>query len=205
MPKGSSELKKSRRDEIISACLTLYETKGFKDITLKDIGAVTSFSRPSIYNYFHSKEEIFLVILEQEYCAWIEELKQMMTDHPTMTKDEFAQAFSHTVERRELLLKIIAMNHYDMEAGSREENLTSFKIAYGNALRIVTQCLEFYFPEMSVNDIQSFIYIFFPFMFGIYPYTVVDDKQRKAMEQAGVNYVFKSIYEITYDCVRRLL
>ena len=42
-------------------------------------------------------------------------------------------------------------------------------------------------------------------MFGIYPYTVVNEKQRTAMEQAGVNYVFMTIYEITYNCVKGLL
>ena len=39
-------------------------------------------------------------------------------------------------------------------------------------------------PDMNVTDIQNFIYIFFPFMFGIYPYTSVTEKQKAAMEEA---------------------
>ena len=42
-------------------------------------------------------------------------------------------------------------------------------------------------------------------MFGIYPYTVVTEKQREAMMQAKVNYVYMSIYEITYAEVKKLL
>jgi len=42
-------------------------------------------------------------------------------------------------------------------------------------------------------------------MFGIYPYTAVTDKQRKAMKEADVDYVYQSIYEITYQCLIRLL
>ena len=42
-------------------------------------------------------------------------------------------------------------------------------------------------------------------MFGIYPYTVVSDKQKEAMKQAGVNYVYMSIYEITFSEVKKLL
>ena len=34
---------------------------------------------------------------------------------------------------------------------------------------------------MTDAAIQSFIYLFFPFMFGIYPYTAVTGKQRSAM------------------------
>ena len=62
MPKGSPELTSARKEEIISACRKLYETMSFKDITLKEIGQQTSFTRTSIYNYFETKEEIFLAL-----------------------------------------------------------------------------------------------------------------------------------------------
>ena len=58
MPKGSPEQRAARREEIMSACEQLYQKMSFHDITLKEIGEVTSFSRPSIYNYFKTKEEI---------------------------------------------------------------------------------------------------------------------------------------------------
>ena len=65
MPKGSPELTNARKEEIINACEKLYKTKSFKEITLKDISNETSFTRTSIYNYFHTKEEIFLAILKR--------------------------------------------------------------------------------------------------------------------------------------------
>lgn len=54
MPKGS-ELTQARKDEIINACAELYETMNFKDVTLKDIGTKTSFTRTLIYYYFQGK------------------------------------------------------------------------------------------------------------------------------------------------------
>lgn len=42
-------------------------------------------------------------------------------------------------------------------------------------------------------------------MFGIYPYTAVTDKQRSAMEEAGVDYVYQSAYALTLRCLIRLL
>ncbi len=50
MPKGSAELTSARKDEIINACEELYKTMSFKEITIKEIGAATSFTRTSIYN-----------------------------------------------------------------------------------------------------------------------------------------------------------
>ena len=58
---------------------------------------------------------------------------------------------------------------------------------------------------MTEKERQDFIYIFFPFMFGIYPYAEVTENQKEAMEKADVDYVYLSIYEITYRCLLRLL
>lgn len=205
MPKGSPELTEARREEIINACEKLYQTMSFKEITIKEIGNATSFTRTSIYNYFQTKEEIFLALLNREYELWIASLKRSMEQVKTMTKDEFASMLAHSLENRAQLLKIMSMNHYDMETGSRPEHLKEFKVAYGESIRTVMACLHQYFPHMDVAQKQNFIYTFFPFMFGIYPYTYVTEKQRTAMEEAGINYVFMSIYEITFNCVRKLL
>lgn len=70
MPKGSKELTVSRKEEIITACEELYKAMSFKKITIKEIGNATSFTRTSIYNYFQTKEEIFLALLQREYERW---------------------------------------------------------------------------------------------------------------------------------------
>lgn len=205
MSKGSEELIAARKEEIITACAELYKTMSFKDITIKEIGNATSFTRTSIYNYFQTKEEIFLALLQREYELWNGRLKEIRAGHEGMTGEEFADALAHSLEERKNLLKIMSMNHYDMEENSRIERLTEFKVVYGQSLAEVRNCLDKFFPEMTVQDKQDFIFSFFPFMFGIYPYTVVTEKQREAMTQAKVNYVYMSIYEITYAEVKKLL
>lgn len=205
MPRGSEELTNARKAEIINACAQLYETKSFKEITLKEIGEKTSFTRTSIYNYFQTKEEIFLALLQQEYEKWIDDLKEMLQSHETMSTEQFAHGLARSLEKRERLLKLMSMNHYDMEGNSRMENLVAFKTVYGNSMRAVTSCLKKFFPRMTARDVQEFIYAFFPFLFGVYPYTVVTDKQKEAMEKANANYVFLSIYEITKSIVLKLL
>lgn len=205
MPKASKELTESRTDEIVEACARLYAIKSFKDITIKDIAAATSFTRTSIYNYFQTKEEIFLALFQREYALWAQTLARLCADNAEMSREDFTQALAHSLEERTTLLKLLSMNLYDMEANSRMERLVEFKRAYGGAIKAVDMCLETFFAEMSKQDRQDFIFAFFPFMFGIYPYTSVTQKQRGAMLQAGVEYVYMSVYEITVREVRRLL
>ena len=205
MPKGSPERTAARKEEIISACEKLYQTMSFKDITLKEIGNETSFSRPTIYNYFQTKEEIFLALYEREYDRWNEELTDILQDNETLTKEQIAEKIAASIANREQLLKLLSMNNYDMEANSRPELLTSFKVSYGRSMKNVCSILTKFCPEKSAQEIQDIIYVFFPFMFGIYPYTSVTDKQRDAMKQANVDYAYQSIFEITNNCILRLL
>ena len=92
MPKGSEKLTNARRQEIIDACEQLYEVMPFKDITLGEIGAKTSFTRTSIYNYFRTKEEIFLALLEREFRTWSSDLASLAEQ--SFPQREFASRFA---------------------------------------------------------------------------------------------------------------
>ena len=205
MPKGSEELTQARKEEIIDACAALYETMGFRDITIRDIGAKTSFTRTSIYNYFQTKEEIFLALLQREHELWIADLEGLARRDTPLSVEQFADALARTLEKRGCMLKLMSMNLYDMEGNSRLENLVAFKESYAGALRAVTCCLERCFPGMAASDMQDFLYAFFPFLFGVYPYTSHTDKQLKAMELAHVKYAPYSIYEIVRSFVQKML
>ena len=205
MPKGSPERTAARKDEIVKACEKLYQTMSFKEITLKEIGDVTSFSRPTIYNYYQTKEEIFLALYTLEYDRWNEDLEKIISENEKLTRQQIAEQIAQSLQKRAQLLKLLAMNNYDMEENSRKELLADFKTAYGKSMKNVKHILDKFCPDMNDTEKQSFIYVFFPFMFGIYPYTAVTDKQKKAMDDANVDYVYQSIYEITYNCLMRLL
>ena len=205
MPAGSIERTNARKEEIINACEKLYQTMSFKDITLKEIGKETSFSRTSIYNYFQTKEEIFLALLKREYDAWTQELCKVVDLNEAMTDEEIADVLATTLDHHKQLLKIMSMNHYDLEENSRMELLVEFKVSYGNAMKTVMAMLEKFRKDMDLKKRKEFVYSFFPFMFGIYPYTVVTEKQREAMKLAGVDYTYSSLYDLTFIAARKML
>lgn len=205
MPRESKKISNMRKDEIINACASLYETMGFRDITIRDIGNRTTFSRTSIYNYFQTKEEIFLALLQREHQAWADDLESIANENESLTAEEFADKVARSLEKRGYMLKLMCMNLYDMECSSRIENLVSFKLAYANTLKVLTHCLEKFFPDMASDDIQKFIYAFFPFLFGVYPYTSTTEKQKEAMEIANIDYIEHSVYEIVKPFIMKIL
>ena len=185
MPRVSREMVEKRPGEIIDACRRLYRTMAFKEITLKEISKETSLSRPSIYNYFQTKEEIFLALLEEEYRLWADDLEQILS-HDGYDIQGFAAAISESIAKRETLLKILCMNLYEIEENSRTERLVEFKKHYGRTIDIIDAALEKFFPDMTTEDRTDFVYEFYPFLYGLYPYVYPTKKQMTAMEMAGI-------------------
>lgn len=201
----NDEIVEDKKEEIVKACEELYKETSFKDITIKGIGEQGKFSRTSIYYYFQTKEEIFLALFKQEYEKWINDLEKIYNQNEKLTKEDFAEKLAHTIEKRKNLLKLLSMNLYDMEENSRIEELTKFKEAYGRAVKMVKKCIDKFFKEMTEEEKEKFIFSFFPFMYGIYPYAEVTEKQKEAMKNANVPFKSQTIYEITYNGLLKLL
>ena len=102
-------------------------------------------------------------------------------------------------------VKVSEVHGMSQRGGSVVTYIKFGEKVYGQALAEVKNCLTQFFDDMSEEDKRDFIFSFFPFMFGIYPYTVVTDKQREAMELAGVDYTYKSIYDLTFTQAKKLL
>ena len=166
---------------------------------------LTSFTRTSIYNYFETKEEIFLALLRREYELFAQELDGLCRQKESLSPDELASELARALERRPLMLKLLSMNLYDMEANSRMERLVEFKTAYGESIAAVDSCLRKFIPQLGEAGRQTFLYAFLPFVYGLYPYTVVTDRQRQAMEEAQIPFLYMSTYEMARTFIRTLL
>lgn len=201
----NNDISAKRKEEIVSACEKLYKTMSFRDITIKDIAKETTFTRASIYNYFETKEEIFLALYEKEYYIWNDDLEEILKSIKKFTKSSFADKIAKTLEKRVMLLKLMAMNNYDMEENSRLECLISFKVAYLKTISTFSKLLSKFNPLLSKKEIDDVIYMFYPFIYALYPYSHVTEKQMKAMEIAGYKWNKNTIYKLTYNFILKIL
>jgi AcrR family transcriptional regulator len=63
-PIVSEEYKEKKRQEILQSALACFAKKGFESSTVDDIVAHSGMSKGAIYNYFKSKDEIYLGLME---------------------------------------------------------------------------------------------------------------------------------------------
>ena len=192
-----------REEEILNACEKLYEKKNFRDVTIKDIGAETSFSRPSIYNYFQTKEEIFLKLFEREYLLWCKDLEKIKEEDTKAV--ELPKKLAMSLEKRTLMLRLLSVNLYDMEENSRVERLVEFKKAYCASVEAFDVLLQKALPDQSEQERRETLVAAFEFIHGVYPYAHATKKQIEAMKEAGCRYEKKSIYELSLVGLKKIL
>lgn len=206
MRKPIEGLEQQRKNEILDACEHLYAQKDYSAISIKDISTVTSISRPSIYNYFQTKEEIFLGLLTREYLLWAEDLQRIPFHHEALTADELACAIAKTLSKRMTLLKISTMNLYEIEDKSSLETLKEYKIAFKNAFEGLCICMDRFFPNTSEEKKELMQYGFMPFLYGIYPYAMPTENQRKAMNEVGISFRTDiTVYQIACSLLKKIL
>ncbi|SFR63807.1 TetR/AcrR family transcriptional regulator [[Clostridium] aminophilum] len=193
-----------RREEIMDACEKLYETLGFQSINIKVISTETSFSRPSIYNYFQTKEEIFLGLLTREYMKWNDALKNITDRDSVMDRDALAGAIAKSMEERKTLLKISAMNLYEIEENSRDELLVEYKRIFKRTIELFDECLKKHL-KVSEQKREQIRYAFFPYMYGIYPYAYPTEKQISAMDDVKLSHRDVTVYEMTCQFLKLVL
>lgn len=185
----------SRREEIIDACEKLYNEVGFKNVNIKLIGDNISCSRTSIYNYFETKEEIFLALVAREYLKWNEELLTIVEKENKTSIDEFIEMIVSSLSKRKILLKLISMNMFEMEENSSYESVKNYKIVYIESVNLFKKCLIklLNYDELKATEIA---FTFFPFMIGIYPYSAVTDKQKQALNELNFKYNYYNIEQL---------
>lgn len=187
MPRISKEEAEARRNEVIDSCARLYEVKGYHDITMAQIAEGVSFGRANIYNYFSCKDEAMLALLQREHERWADDLDELAIPAPTLDDKELAEGLARSLEARTQMLKLLAMNLYDMEQNSRPEALVRLKVSYARVLSSLTGVLKAARPHWDEARIVRFTFSFMPFLHGVYPYSHHTAKQLTAMREAGVN------------------
>ena len=186
MPRISSEESRARREEIIDSCSALYRTMNYDDITMAQVAAGVSFGRANIYNYFACKDEIMLALLTREHDLWSDDLDALAAKAPGLSDEALADALAESLVAREQMLKLLAMNLYDMEQNGGLEALKQLKVAYGRMAATLQRVIAAAKPGWSAERVTRFTFAFLPFLHGIYPYVFHTEKQLRAMEAVGV-------------------
>ncbi|PIU19675.1 MAG: hypothetical protein COT18_06270 [Elusimicrobia bacterium CG08_land_8_20_14_0_20_59_10] len=142
MPKTAAKTKKTGApnfDRILAAASDLFTRKGFNGTSTRDIAAAAGVSLGNIYNYFGTKEEIFVSLLEKyegEYFAPDQPLIKALasTSFPDNI-EELGFAARETVEKFSSYILLIYVDVVEFGAKHVNKMFARMRQGYGAALK----------------------------------------------------------------------
>lgn len=123
----SKEAKLKKRKILLDEVQKRYAKNTFDTIKMVDVAAGCKVSKGTVFNYFESKETLFLTLLIREYGKWFDGLYQRIQGAETLEEGAFVNLVLNYVDislrENEQLFHLIGLGH------SRLEHNVSLRLA----------------------------------------------------------------------------
>lgn len=202
----SDEQIQDRIQEIVNAASMIYDAEGYEGLNFTAISEYTKFTRPNIYKYFKTKEEIILLILNKDLESWILDLSKSFQINKLYSIHEIGEIWTDTLMEHERLIELHAILYTTIEKNVSVEALAEFEKASIVNNSAILDLVSKLFPKAGLESITNFIYAAFTLAFGLYPMSKLSDLQIEAIKLSGSVYTppdFKktylaSLYQLMY-------
>ena len=82
MAGGTKRLPRAvREQQMLDAAVTVFAEKGFRETSMDAIAAAANISKPMLYLYYGSKDELFAACVNREGSRFIEAMTTEQQDH----------------------------------------------------------------------------------------------------------------------------
>ena len=118
--------KEEKRKIILDAALKVYKENGFSDSKVEDIAKKANIGKGTVYEYFRSKEEIAVKLIENSFNSQIQILKKIKIkeDPPLESLKSFISSLIEEVD----LLSVIIPLHFEIWSGKKGKAMGLNKI-----------------------------------------------------------------------------
>jgi AcrR family transcriptional regulator len=92
---------RERREQLVDVGRKLFAEKGFEAVTIEEIAAKASVSKPVVYEHFGSKDGLYAVIVDREMNILLAMVSDSLTaDNPRALLEQAARALFDYIEER---------------------------------------------------------------------------------------------------------
>lgn len=176
-----------RIQEIVDAAASIYNSAGYDGLNFSIISEYTQFTRPNIYKYFKSKDEILLVILMEDFKAFVSALIKSFKINKLYSLYEISEIWADRLIEHERLLELYGILFSTLEKNVSVEALAEFKKELVARYADLTDFTEQLFPNANEDSIRNFIFSQLTVACGIYSMGKLSNTQLEAIKLSGLN------------------
>lgn len=181
------EQKAVRVDQIVEAALALYDEVGYDKITFSKLAKGLGFTRINLYNYFKTKEELFLEIVRREYEALLTDVVESIP-HESCSRDLYADAWTSVLARHGRALELFVLMNMQILRNVSSKEQEEFQGYLDKMVSRIAQCVQVCLG-LSDMDAWSLVAHQINYAMGLYPIV------RRIHGEDGVKASFAEQYE----------
>jgi len=182
------EQKAVRREAILRAARNMFAELEYEEISLNGIAREAGFSKPNVYRYFSTREEIFLAIFEQEQGLFVDSLiarlKRIRAKDPV---DSICRAWVETAMEHQTWLDLLPQLSMSMEKNSSVAQLVEFKKVGFERFGKLLEAFHSTHPSIDHNGWVLVAQCGYSLMAGLWPHSNPGDNVVQAMQHPDVN------------------
>ena len=181
----NDEQRQIRINQITTAMIELMEDLPFDKITMKKLGEKLSFTRNNLYQYVKSKNEVILLIIQQDFIDWANDLHHSLQALNSASLGDFCKAWVQTTVKYPRILHWFPLLGELIEKDVTLEKLIPFKKSYFKILEAVKEDIVKTLPKLDSAQAERLVYFHLrvlPHLFHLYNESTV---QKEAIKQAG--------------------
>lgn len=149
---------------------------------------MTTITRPSIYTYYKTKDEIILDLLARELLTWQEDLSKWIQRGAARSRDIFCREFVQNLLEHDKMLQHYCLLYSFLETNCRIEKLVEFKKLAVPVMGTVVKVLMTNFPEYTMEQAALVTEEIISYVLGVYPSTHLTPKQKEAVTLSETGY-----------------
>ena len=188
---------KERKREILSAAKEIVMEQQYAELSLASVAKRISISRPSLYNYYDSPEEIYVDLIIQEYALWEEDMRRCFTRR--LSKEAFCRKMADLMWDHMFLLKILAYHASSLESRCSDELLHRYFSEIQPYFRTLSEVLKYEFPDASKQDLDMFRIQFTVYCNSFYIVMKLPERQVRLMQELDQFGDLPPAKEICYE------
>jgi TetR/AcrR family transcriptional regulator len=166
----SPKQKNERRREILEAALARFRSRPFQDISMDAVARSAGMAKGTVFLYFKTKEALFLNLTAREFKSMFDALEEKLAalaaSRLPVTRERVMNLMQEVLGRREILMRLIAIQSIVLEQNISYEEARTFKMELTRRVLAVGERLDRMVPFFAKGQGARFVVWMYAFVIG---------------------------------------
>ncbi|MCK9322569.1 MAG: TetR/AcrR family transcriptional regulator [Candidatus Methanomethylophilaceae archaeon] len=166
----SKENKEKRFSDILDVSVELYDKLRYPGLTFEEISKRLNITRPAIYKYFKTKDEILVEILLRDFSRLCDDLLDNFNPSVEYTKEEVAALWTDVMMKNKRVMDVLSLHSSSIEKMISAEYNSGPESIIKKYIEILKELTKRLIPGIDDDTAVDFILYQISFAVGLYPF-----------------------------------